>query len=211
MIEWWTNLRSVNQVLYVLAAFFSLIFIWQFISSLIGLAGGEADVDVDADVDAGDIEAHSLEDASDTVAAFRILSIRAVLAFLMLLCWGGALYLNMGKELTIALLYGVGWGMVAFVAVTVLVNWLRRLAEAGNPRLETCVGTAGSVYLDVPPDGMGEARVKVSGVISMVKARSKSGREIKAGTPVRVVRLLDATTVEVDLIGPDEKGKETEK
>ncbi len=37
MGEWWNALTTLNQVFYVLAGFFSLIFAWQLISALIGL------------------------------------------------------------------------------------------------------------------------------------------------------------------------------
>ncbi len=209
MFEWWQNLEAVTQWFYGAAIFFSAIFAWQFIVSMIGLGGAEDmdfDVDVDADVDfdAGDIEAASAADAADSVAAFRLLSIRAVLAFLTLFFWAAAMHHDAGTEMAWAITYGTFWGLGAFLAVAVALNLLRRLAETGNPRLRTCVGTRGTVYLDIPADGTGEARVTVSGVVSHVKARSTGGQAIKAGTPVRVLRTLGPTTVEVETVNEKE-------
>lgn len=206
MIAWWSDLSGPNQTFYLLAGFFSAIFLWQFISSLIGLAGGEMDVDVDLDVD--DIEAGSMGDAAETVAAFKFLSIRAVLAFCMLFCWAMAMYLNVGKPLERAMLYAAGWGIAGWVAVSVLVNWMRKLAETGTARLSSAVGTTGSVYLDISAGGTGEVRVTVGGAVTMVKARTAGDGEIPAGTPIRVVRKLDNTTVEVEPIDPDEHRRE---
>jgi hypothetical protein len=227
MIAWWSDLTGANQVFYVLAAFFSAIFVWQFISALLGMAGGEmdvevdtdvdvdmdmdmdmdmdvdADVDFDADVDVDAIEAHSMADASESVAAFRYLSLRAILAFCTLFCWAVAMYLDIGKSTTQALVYAIAWGAAGWFVVSMVVNWMRKLAESGTPRLSTAVNTTGSVYLDIPPGGVGEARVTVSGAVSMVKARAAGDIEIKAGTPIRVVRLIDNTTVEVRPVGPD--------
>ena len=56
--------------------------------------------------------------------------------------------------------------------------------------------------------GLGEVRVSVSGVITMVKARSDDEDGIKAPTPVRVLRLLDKNTV---LVQSSQTGKEDEK
>jgi len=238
MMDWWNDLSTLNQVFYGAAAFFSLIFLWQFIASLIGLAGGDMDIadhHVDGDVDVhadvhgdfdadvhGDVdfhaehpgvdavEGHSAADAAESVHAFRILSVRAILAFFTLFFWAGAMYLDAGKPLTNALILALAWGLAAWVFVAVLIHWLRKLAETGTQQLVTCVGKRGTVYLDIPAEGQGEVRVIVSGVISMVKARAPGGKEIKAGTPVQVVRMLDGSSVEVQPVEPkaQEKGKE---
>jgi len=211
MIEWWTNLTALNQVFYVLAGLFSLVFLWQFIATVIGLGGGElevnaghADVDfaghfhADAHVEVDSIEGHSAADAAETIAAFRLLSIRAILAFCTLFTWAGALYLDGGKSVERSLLYAALWGLGAWLVITLLVNWMRKLTETGTLDLRTCVGATGTVYLNIPAAGQGEVRVLVSGVVKLVKARGAGGAELKAGTPVRVARLLNGTTVEVE-------------
>ena len=211
--DWWANLTSINQVFYVVAGFFSVVFIWQFISSLIGLTGGDLDIETDADVDV-DIDADAVDfdaDGVQSVAAFRMLSIRAILAFCTLFFWAGSLYLNMGKSMAVGLLYSLAWGLGGWVVVTVLVNWMRRLAETGNPRLSTCVGSRGVVYMDIPAGGPGQVRVMVSGALSMVGARSADGGQLKAGTRVRVTRLLDSASVEVEPAESENKGKEGEE
>ena len=217
MMDWWNGLELLNKVFYGAAGFFTLLFAWQFIASLIGLAGGDMDVEtgveagVDSDIDVGDggmdlddIEAHSIEDAAESTMAFRVLSVRAVLAFFTLFTWAGALYLNAEKEIGQALVLATVWGLAAWVVVAVLLHWLRRLAESGNPSLATCVGGRGSVYMDIPPGGQGQVRVAVSGVVSMVRARAAGGDEVKAGTPVQVIRQLDGSTVEVRPVASEE-------
>ncbi len=202
-MEWWRGLETVTQWFYGAAGFFSAIFLWQFISSLIGLGGAE-----DVDMDAGDIEAGSASDAIDSVAAFRLLSIRAVLAFLTLFFWAAAMHHDAGTSLTRAITYGTFWGLGAFVLMALALHLMRKLAETGNPRLQTCVGMRGTVYLDIPADGTGEARVTVSGVVSHVKARSADGKPLKSGTPINVVRTLGPTTIEVEPIEEPDSTKE---
>ena len=206
MTEWWHSLTTATQVFYGIAAFFSAIFAWQFIASLIGLAG-ETEVDVDADVDIDtdgldldDIEAHGIEEAGETVVAFKMLSLRAIMAFCMMFSWAVAMYTDGEMPWPKALLYGSLWGLAGWALVAALVYFIRRLAETGNQKLGTCVGTEGSVYLDIPASGTGEVRVTVSGVISCVKARSKGDQALSAGTPVKVTRKLGPTTVEVTTV-----------
>jgi hypothetical protein len=72
------------------------------------------------------------------------------------------------------------------------------MAETGNIRLESCNGQAGTVYLNIPAGGDGEVRVCVSGVMRTVRARVTGGRELKAGAPVKVTRVLGPNLVEVE-------------
>jgi len=219
MPEWWNGLSGLNQAFYLAAAFFSVFFLWQMIAALIGLAGGEGDLDadldadvdmdVDADFDADGLEAHSAEAASDSLMGMKLLSVRAVLAFCTLFSWAGALYLPYTR-LNTTLLYALGWGLAGWVLVVGLVALLRRLAETGTGRLATCVGTAGTVYMNIPAGGQGQVRVRVSGAISMVKARAAGDTDFKAGTAVRVLRMLDHSTVEVGPAAPKEKEREGE-
>ena len=216
MMEWWGDLSAVNQVFFLAATFFSAIFLWQFIASLIGLGHGDvdvavdADIDVDADVDLDSVEAHSLGEAGESFAAFKFLSIRAILAFCTLFSWAGGLYLNTETPLNRALLYALVWGLAGWLAVSVLIHWMRGLAETGTAQLSSCLNTTGTVYLNIPAAGAGEVRVTVGGAVTMVKARSDDGESIEAGEPIRVVGVLDATTVQVRPLGSQETAKERE-
>jgi hypothetical protein len=84
------------------------------------------------------------------------------------------------------------------LAVSVLFFLMRKLGETGTSRIETCVGTPGTVYADIPAQGVGQIRCMVSGVVTFVKARGMGGMALKAGTSVLVLSQLDDTTVEVE-------------
>jgi len=202
MSEWWNGLEIMTKIFYGGAAFFSLLFLWQFISALLGLAGdgGDADFDVDVDVEVDGLGLEDIEDAGGAMSSFQILSLRAILAFLMLFCWAAAMYTDNGVKLSLALLYAAGWGLAAWALVTVMVHYIRKLAETGNPKLASCIGAAGTVYLNIPAGGMGEIRVLVSGVVTRVRARGKDGVALSSGTPIRVIRKIDPTTVEVQTV-----------
>lgn len=203
MSDWWSSLESANKVFYALACFFSAIFVWQFLSSLIGLAGeADVDVEVDADIDVDGIDLDSvesagIEEAGESVASFKMLSLRAILAFCTLFSWATAMYRNSGVAWTRTLLYATFWGLAGWIMVALLVWLIRKLAETGNPRVATCVGTEGTVYLDIPAEGFGEVRAVVSGVVSRVKARSVGSEAIPSGKRIKIIRALDPTTVEV--------------
>ena len=193
MGDWWSSLEAATKVFYAIAWFFSAIFLWQFLASVIGLAG-DSDLDVDADLDIDGMDMDGLE----AIASFRMLSLRAILAFCTLFCWATAMYRDGGKLWTQSLLLATLWGLAGWVLVAVVVWQMRKLAETGNPRLATCVGTEGTVYLDIPAEGSGEVRTLVSGVVSRIKARSVGEVVIPSGQRVTIIRTLGPTTVEVE-------------
>lgn len=223
MGEWWAGLDAVTRGFYIAATFFSVLFLWQLIATLIGLGGGEevevdtgaeADVDaaldVDHDFEPGDhpeFEHGAAVDGTETMAAFKLLSLRSILAFCMLFSWAGALYLNRDVPLARSLGYAMAWGLGAMLLVALLFYGMRRMTETGSPRIASCLGSRGAVYLDIPAGGMGEAKVVVSGVVSHVRARAAGGQELKAGTPIRVSRILGPSAIEVEPVGKDQPEK----
>jgi hypothetical protein len=209
MSEWWQELSQVNRGFYCAAAFCSVFFTWQLISAMIGL--GESDVDLDTDVDIdtggiGDAEVdhtydnfeHGAEtDATATVAAFKVLSVRSLIAFFTLFTWGGALYLNNGAEMGRAMTLSTLWGLAGMGSVAGILYLLRKLTDTGTQQIASCLGSRGSIYLDIPENGSGEVRVLVSGILSNVKAKTSDGSALKAGSSVKVMRVLDDLTIEV--------------
>jgi len=211
MIEWWQDLTTINQWLYASALFFTLLFLWQMIAAFSGLsadhevAGGhdlDAGHDLDVHPDGMDAVAHHAGEAPadihESLLAFKLFSVRSVMAFFTMFSWAAALYLDNGAGLPTAALLGAVWGLGGLLGVALVFHFMRKMAETGTRRLSTCVGAVGTVYLQIPPDGLGEVRVPVSGVISLVKARGKAGgAPLAPGTPVKVVRVLAANMVEV--------------
>ena len=80
-----------------------------------------------------------------------------------------------------------------------VVKAAKQALETGNINLKSCAGSTGTVYLDIPAGGAGEVRVMCGGTMSVLKARAAGGVAIKAGAPVRVVRVVEANAIEVEL------------
>lgn len=209
MAEWWNNLETLNKFFYGGAGFFTVIFVWQFVSMLIGLSdGGDLDVDGDVDMDMDmdtdmDMDADGIDGGAESTVAFHIFSVRAILAFFTMFTWAGALYMNVDKGISTSIILAFAWGIAGWVVVAVLLHWFRKLAESGTRRLITCLGQTGTVYMDIPAGGQGKVRVAVSGVVSMVRARAVGGAALKAGLPVIVTRLLGVNTVQVRPVDDD--------
>ena len=202
--DWWRSLDQVNQWFYGAAAFFGAVFAWQIVSTFLGLGGHDDTFDSQADAD---WQHQTPEDVHDTVVAFKLLSIRSVLAFFTLFTWAAALYMDFGVPLVRTLVYSLLWGILGMVLVSLIFFIMRRMTETGNLDIATSVGAAGTVHLDIPETGDGEVRVVCSRIMTHLKARSAGGA-IKAGTPIRVKRVLGPNTVEVEADSPTPQRKE---
>ena len=81
--------------------------------------------------------------------------------------------------------------------VSYLMFKLVQMQETGNITVWNAVGEPGTVYMNIPGDGVGKVRVSLSGTISFVNARSQGGLPLSAGTKVMVVGIVNDNTLEV--------------
>lgn len=194
--QWWETLTLFNRGFFIAASFFSVFFIWQLAMAIFGLGGAEGDVDSHVDTGGHDTPG----DSHETVAVFKFLSVRSVIAFFTLFTWAGALYLQQKLKPALAMTFSLLWGLAAMLIVSGLFYMMRRLTHSGNMRMDSCVGTIGTVYLDIPANGEGEVRVLLSGVITLLKARSRDGLALKSGMSVRIVNLIGGNVLEVESV-----------
>lgn len=192
---WWGGLEPLARWFFSVAIFFSVFFLWQLVMALVGLTGGDGTID--SHVESTDAH-HSPDDSDASMAAFKLLSFRSILAFLTLFFWSGALGLQRQASLRRAMAIALLWGLVAMFAVALLLYLMKRLTETGNLRVDSCVGARGTVYLDIPGGGTGEIRALCGGVMTHLKARTTVPGGLKSGAAVRIVKQVGPETVEVE-------------
>ena len=204
MTEWWSELSTITQVFFGMAAFFSVFFLWQVIGAFAGLSGDDADfgggadadmdVQIDLDVAPDDVDYQDVVEASQ---AFKILSLRSIITFFTLFSWGSALYTADGVPTVKAMGISTIWGLVGMFAIAGIFWMMGKLTETGNKDAKTAAGNIGVVYLDIPEEGFGEIKVTISGASEHIQAKSVDGVALPAGTEVRVVQVMSQTLVGV--------------
>ena len=133
MVEWFTELATLDKVLCVMALISSALFLVQLVMMLIGgdhadvdaqmdvdVAGMDADLDMDLDVH-GDVDMDGSLDAgqpeavhADSDVAFKVVSVQGLMAFFMMLGWVGlAAHRSWGWGTAGSIGIGVGAGIVA--------------------------------------------------------------------------------------------------
>jgi hypothetical protein len=206
MEAWWEGLTFLNKAFAISALAFSAALLIQIVMMLLGMeAGSHADVDGAGFHDIHDVHGPEADHEAGGVA-FTFVSIRSLIAFGTLFSWAGTLYLAGGTHAILAILFSFLWGLAGMFAVSVLLYYLLRMQETGNVDLWKAIGENGTVYINIPADGVGKVRLKVDKTLSFVNAQSKGGKPLLAGTSVKVVGVLDARTLEIEPLDKREEG-----
>ncbi len=202
-MDWWTDLAPLVKTFYSIATFFTILFLWQFIMAMLGMtAENDVDADADGDFDA-DADGHDA-DVDDATVAFKLLSLRSIIAFGMLFGWAAGMYLQNGAAMLNAILLGMGWGVAGMLIVAGGFYAMKKLTETGTATLASAVGNQGVVTLNIPADGVGKVRIMVGNQLQHVTARSASGESIDAGTAIIATRVAGHDTLIVNTTPHDQ-------
>ena len=208
MFDFLADMDGLQKTFLITACIFSLLFIWQLIAALIGLSAGE-DFDLDHSGDVGDVDGHVDVDSHDfdhdstsgDFSGLKLLSLRSILAFCLLFSWAGFFYMwKDNVRVPLALVYSAAWGLAAMVVVSWGFWQMSKLQESGNKDIRTCLGKEASVYMKIMPGKTGKIRIMVGNSITFCNARSASKVELESGTRVKISKIIDQNTLEVEEI-----------
>jgi len=171
--DWWVALSGPQQVFWGISIVFSILFLIQFVFSLIGL---------DAD--------------------FTVFSVRSIIAFFTFFGWTGVLVLNAGRSTLTAITFASIAGILAMLLVGYLIYIFSKLSQDGNYNINNAVFNTGKVYLTIPPAESGEGKIHViiDGTMREMEATTREGEKIPTGADIRVVEVLDNNILLVEPI-----------
>jgi hypothetical protein len=166
---------------------------------VLDVSGGDAGGDVSGDV-SGDAGGHT-----DSSAAFKILSIQAIAAFLMGFGWGG---LGAVRGWGLPAIAGVGVGLVTGSGMMWLLGkmltLIARMQSSGTQPMEAALYEEGTVYVTVPArrGGHGSVRVVVDERLQYYPAVTE-GDALATGTAVRITGINEDHTLTVERAVPE--------
>ncbi len=197
---WWAALSPVMKILWAITLSASLIFIIQTILTFIGADAGDSGLDGgDFDTDAGfsDVDDPT---AIDGHTGMNLYTFRNFVNFFLGFGWTAILLqgkvTSTGLLLVLSILVGVG--LVAIVMY--LFKWLSGMQQSGNINVyRSAVGCHGTVYLTIPAERAGEGKVQIT-INNAVREYSAQtdGDELKTGTPIKVVEVINESTLLVE-------------
>ena len=147
-----------------------------------------------------DGDAAHAHDSIDGTGELPVLSVRAIVAFFVGFGWTGVAMLKAGYSVPVATISGLGVGGAFMGAVAMLMRLLYSLQQSGNVDYRNAVGSHGKVYIAIAPrmQKSGQVEVLVQGRLRVVEAMSKADRVLPPQSRVKVVDLIDPTTVLVE-------------
>lgn len=191
MTEWWTSLDIFMKILWCIAIASSLIFIIETVLTFIG-ADVEMDMDTDFDIADGGFEG----DPSMNLYTFRNL-----VNFLLGMSWTAILLKDSIASKALLMLIAFAVGALLVFAVMMLFKGLSKMQQSGNIDVyKSAAGCNGKVYLTVPAErnGTGKVQISINNSVREYDAITDSEDDLKTGTSIRVVEVLDATTLLVE-------------
>ncbi|MEM6966874.1 MAG: hypothetical protein AAF573_19070 [Bacteroidota bacterium] len=190
--DWWGSLNATEQVFWGISIIFSVLFIIQFVLSLIGLdfdTDTDLDVSTDVDTDGG----YSLD------PSFTLFSVRSIIAFFTFFGWTGVLALNAGLGTMTAVILASISGFIAMAIVGYMMYLFSKLGESGNVDVKDALFQTGEVYLTIPETkrGQGKIHINISGSLREMDAITE-GKKLPTGATVRVVEVINEQLLVVE-------------
>ena len=215
MLDWWDSLSLISQIFACIAIPTTLVLIVQTILMFIGLDGdgiGDIDGDFALDHDIGDIDINPnmsdgifgddvpLSDPDPSgLGDLHILSVRGIIAFLVVFGWVGFVMDGSGTATWLCLLIATACGFVTMFVLALLMKAVMGLRNNGNLNNRNAIGKSGRVYLTVPASRGGEGKVNVLLQGSYVEREAVTDEDtpLPTGAEVVVVGISGQTTLVV--------------
>lgn len=164
LVEWWNSLGLALQIFYCIAIPSTLVLLIQTILMFLGIGDGDADFDApDLDFN-GDGLPDNLELDLDDIAgieSLHIFTVRGIIAFFVIFGWVGVVMQSAKVPLPITILVAAICGFATMVLIAYLFKLVMRLKSDGTADNRNALGSAGKVYLTIPPARSGEGKINI--------------------------------------------------
>ena len=201
LIEWWNSLSLTLQIFYCIAIPATLVLLIQTILMFLGLDDGGADFDADIDLDADGIPDDFDMDIDDVAGleSLHIFTVRGIIAFFVIFGWVGIAMQSANINLIITIIAATVCGFAMMVLIAYLFKLVMRLKSDGNTDNRNALGSAGKVYLTIPPARSGEGKINImlQGTYVERNAVTDETESIPTGSEIIVVGTSGQTSLVV--------------
>jgi membrane protein implicated in regulation of membrane protease activity len=188
MSEFLNSLNALDKVFLACAVAGGLMFLLRTVLQMVGHHG---DIALH-----GGVDVHIGAGSGDSDAGFQILTLQGITVFIMMFGLAGLSFnagMRIGSLLSIAGAFVVG--SIALWIIAKLMFAMSKMESSGTLDMRNAVGQEGTVYLHIPPNGTGKARVIVQGRLMVFDAVSSAKDEIKSDERVIVVDVNNGVLV----------------
>lgn len=171
---------TIIAAYYYLAIFSTLVFAIKLV--LFTITGGDSEVIAD------------FNSEIDTDCSFNFVSIQSVLAFFMAFGWMGYAGLKQfGFSHVVNVLVAILVGLAFMAGTAFLMFSVRKLEKNVKKDYTTALNKIGKAYTHFAPNAEGQIEIEINEQLSVVNAINTTNEEIKAFTPIKVVKIENET------------------
>lgn len=182
MGDWFLELSTIEKIFWIAAIASSVFFVIQMISTF---ALGDFDVQVAGDTDF-DIDA-------DDGIPYQFFTLRNMVAFFMVFSWVGLGLINGEMSTVVVVLISSASGLLMMVIMSTLFYFISRMTDSGSLNVDNALGKTGTVYIPVrnKRSNMGKVQITIQGSIHELDAMTDEDEDLKTGSVVKVIKVLD--------------------
>jgi hypothetical protein len=201
----------METVYMICAAIGGTMIVCQFLVTLLGLGGHHDGGGHDGgghDMAGGHDAAghHHGEHSTEPNWFFNLLTFRTLTAAFAFFGLTGLACIRLEMEPIPGLAVALGAGAVALFVVAWLMRLLTRLNVDGTIRIESALGSRGTVYLSVPGAKSGVGKVHVNVLNRTIEYNAVTSQDqLPTGAKIVVVNVVSADTVEIALASETER------
>jgi membrane protein implicated in regulation of membrane protease activity len=129
-----------------------------------------------------------------------LFSTKPITGFFLGFGWAGGIALDRGASLMMATAIAFGVGVAFMLVLAWVIRTVYSLRTDGTRQIKNAVGAVGTVYVTLPPSRGtgGQVIVTVSGRQETLDALNAASRSLPSGEKVKVVAVVDASTLLVE-------------
>lgn len=181
----WELITGDLKFYWMLAIGGSLVFVIQLFFSFFGFG---MDHDVDAGGVGADHDVGAAEHLDAGFSAFKLFSVRSLIAFITFFGWGGVVW---GKSGPSGFFAALASGFFMMFVTSGMLYFFLRLQQSGNINPQDYVGSKGTVYIKIPGGQTEHGKVTVTIRNSTREIIAVAEEEIPSGASVTVVKQVD--------------------
>ena len=201
-VDWWNSLSIVSQIFALVGIVSTLVLLIQTVMMFVGMdddADGADDLPEDAAMDDGiDDGADDLSDL-EGLEGLRVLTVRGIIAFLVVFGWVGVAMDSAGLALWWTLPAATLGGFLMMLVMALLMRSVMKLRSDGSADNRNALGVSGKVYLTIPAarSGSGKVNLMLQGSYVERNAVTDEKEAIPTGCEVVVTALSGQTDLVV--------------
>jgi hypothetical protein len=184
---WWQSMPLFEQIFWVIAFVFSLLFLIQ---TILSFAAG------DGDTASGHADDYVGDDSGIMHGFFTI---KNMIAFFTIFGWTGIACIkgDMSKPATVGIALAAGCVMVFMMLF--IMRSMGRLRESGTLEIRNALNQVAETYLSIPAarGGFGKVHIKVQGSLRELQAITDDEQIIPTGKLVKVINVMNDSVLVV--------------